>query len=165
VPDRLLSEVSARDLLTLFGRVLDELRARQVVRSSNNPIADYAELLVARALGLTLLPRTPVGCDARDSQGYRYEIKARRVAKLGASTQIGVLRDLSECHFDYLVGVLFDADCSVRQACLVPHDAIARIARYRRHVNGWMLHLRPSLWADADVRDLTLQLRVAQDAM
>lgn len=163
--DQTLNEVSSRDLLMLHGRVLDELRARQVVRSSNNPIADYAELLVTRALGLTLLPRSHVGCDARDLQGLRYEIKARRVTTLGASTQLSVLRDLSECHFDFLVGVLFNADCSVKQACRIPHGVISKIARYRRHVNGWVVNLRPALWANIDVRDVTRQLRVAQDSM
>jgi hypothetical protein len=38
-----LDMLSDRELLVLYGRVLDTLRSRGTTRSVNNPIADYAE--------------------------------------------------------------------------------------------------------------------------
>lgn len=39
------------DLFTLYGFILDELTAREVVRTRNQPLADHAEWLVQHALG------------------------------------------------------------------------------------------------------------------
>ena len=46
-----LGSLSSRALLGLHYAVLAQLRTNEVVRSSNSPIADYAELLVQRAYG------------------------------------------------------------------------------------------------------------------
>jgi hypothetical protein len=46
--DLKLEVLSTRELLSLFARILEELRRRKVVRSSNNPVADYTEWLVAK---------------------------------------------------------------------------------------------------------------------
>ena len=43
------------ELLALYARILDGLLARGVVRSTNNPVADYSEYLTARALNLRLV--------------------------------------------------------------------------------------------------------------
>ena len=153
-----------RELLALFAQVLEELRSRGAVRTSNNPVADYAESLAARALSLTLLPRSNTGCDATDGEGKRYEIKSRRVTRHNGSTQLSVLRGLDLCHFDYLVGVLFNADFSVLRACLVPHDVVTRLATYRKHVNGWIFLLQPPVWNDPQVRDLTQLFVDAENA-
>ncbi len=80
-------KLTTRDLLSIFTNVIEELRQRGVTRSSNNPVADYVEYLVARAFSLTLLRGSSKGCDAVDSRGKRYEIKARRLTKYNSSTQ------------------------------------------------------------------------------
>ncbi len=36
--------MSASDLLQTYCDVMDELRKREILRSSNNPVADYSEL-------------------------------------------------------------------------------------------------------------------------
>jgi hypothetical protein len=159
-----LRTVSMRDLLSLFGGLMDELRRREVVRSSNNPVADYAEFLVARALRLKLLRSSNTGCDAVDSNGKRYEVKGRRVTKHNPSTQLSVIRQLDSCHFDFLAGVLFDEDFSILRACLVPHEAVRRMATYSKHQNGWILHLRSSLWEQDGVREITQGIRDAQSS-
>ena len=41
-------------LLQCFADILDELKERRIVRTRNNPVADYAEWLVTRQLGLSL---------------------------------------------------------------------------------------------------------------
>jgi hypothetical protein len=67
-----LHNLSVPRLLELFGQILEELRQRGVVRSSNNPICDYAEWLVARSMGLSLESNSQKGYDATDPNGIRY---------------------------------------------------------------------------------------------
>jgi hypothetical protein len=158
-----LEQASTRELLTLFARVLDQLRDREVVRSGNNPVADYCESLVVRALKLNRLGGSNKGCDAvDDSNGKRYEIKGRRITKYNPSTQLSVIRELDSCHFDYLVGVLFDDNFTVTHACCVPWEVVQHCAKPRKHVNGWIMHLTPSVWEQPGVRDITAELKKAQ---
>ena len=49
------AKAGPEDLLALYARIVDELIDQKVVRSSNNPVADYSEYLTARAFGLTLV--------------------------------------------------------------------------------------------------------------
>jgi hypothetical protein len=144
-----------RDLLSLFASVMEELRRREVVRSSNNPVADYTEWLVARSLSLKLRPGSSTGFDAEDKDGKKYEIKGRRLTAHNGSTQLSAIRGLELRHFDYLVGVLFEPDFTVKRACMVPHDEVVRAATYRKHVNAWILHLKPSIWSQPGVQDVT----------
>ena len=156
------SSLSTRQLLALFAESVEELRRRGVVRSSNNPLADYTEWLVCRGLSLSQLPGSSTGCDAIDAAGKKYEIKSRRLTKHNASTQLSAIRGLDLQHFDYLVGVLFEPDFSIRRACVLPHDAVVRSAVFRKHVNAWILYLKPSVYDAADARDVTKALRNVQ---
>lgn len=158
-----LEGLATRRLLELFSQLLDELRRRRAIRSSNNPVADYTEAVVATALGLDLVPKSTTGYDAKDSEGRRYEIKGRRLTRQNLSTQLSVIRGLELNHFSFLAGVLFNEDFSVARACLVPHDVVMRLAVYRKHVNGWVLHLRPNVWNEPEVLDITERVRAAQE--
>jgi hypothetical protein len=59
---------------------------------------------------------------------------------------------------------LFHEDFSVARACLVPRKVVTTLAVYRQHVNGWILHLRPKLWDEPGVCDITERVRAAQEA-
>ena len=154
--------MNSSDESTLYARVLEHLRERDV-RSSNNPLADYCESLVVRALKLSRLNCSNKGCDARDAtKDQRYEIKGRRITRHNPSTQLSAFRDLDSCHFDYLIGVLFDEDFTVTKSCSVPWKIVQASAIHRQHVNGWIMHLRPSVWEQPGVRDITSELQKAQ---
>jgi hypothetical protein len=150
-----LKTYSTQELLALFSRVLAELRQRGTIRSTNNPVADYAEYLVAQAFSLTLAQKSTTGYDAVDAFGHRYEIKGRRLTKDNRSRQLSAIRMLDRQHFSYLAGVLFHEDFSVHRACLIPYETVKQIAVYRSHVNGWILHLRDNVWEIHDVKDIT----------
>ncbi|MEX1243678.1 MAG: hypothetical protein WEB59_00640 [Thermoanaerobaculia bacterium] len=160
-----LNKLGTAELLKLFAEVLDELRTRRVIRSTNNPVADYTEQLVACALSLELRTKSTTGFDAVDSAGRRYEIKGRRPTSRNRSTQLSAIRGLEQKHFDFLAGVLFNEDFTVASACLIPHDVVARLAKYRAHVNASILHLRPGLWSEPGVQDISAQVRAAQPAV
>lgn len=147
------------ELLSLHGAVLDELKSRGVVRSKNNPTGDYAEWLVSARLGLALETNSAKGFDATDSQGLRYQIKGRRVTPDNPSTQLGVIRNLDGRDFDFLVAVVFDRDWTVLRAAKIPHGVVGTLASFRPHVNGHVMHLRPTILDVQGVEDISAVLR------
>ena len=144
-----------RELLQYYVDILDELRKRAIVRTANSPIGDYTEWLVARTLNLTLSGNSTAGYDATDTEGTRYQIKARRVHLANPSRQLSVIRNLEAQKFDYLIAVIFNHDFSVQHAVKIPHGVITEYASYRRHVNGHILHIRGAILTDNCVEDLT----------
>ena len=64
--------------------MVDELLSQGVVRSTNNPVADYSEYLTSRAFGLTLVASSSIGED-----DVRYQVKARRLTARNTSRQLG----------------------------------------------------------------------------
>src|SRR5688572_24327542 len=149
-------------LLVQYGDILEELRKRQVVRSSNNPAADYAEGLVAKALGLTLVAGSSKGHDAVSSDKQRYQIKCRRITAHNKSRQLSQMRNMKGDPFDFLVGVLFAHDFSVMRAAIVPIAVVLERATYVAHTNSWRFLLRDEIWAIPGVEDITLTIREAQ---
>jgi hypothetical protein len=161
--DSTLGSLSILQLLAVHARVLGELRTRGVLRTTNNPVADYAELLVCRALSLIPAPNSEKGHDATDADGKRYEIKARRQTKESRPTRFSAIRGLEEGHFDFLVAVLFTEDFRVHRAAMLTREAVAQRAFWQKHVNGWILPLGESLWYDESAQDVTARIRGAQD--
>lgn len=149
-----LEQLRDREVLALHSRVLDELRRRGLTRTANNPVADLAESIAARALNLTLAEKSTTGFDARDQDGLRYEIKARRQTPMSKPTHFSAIRGLEGQHFDRLVALLFDEDYSVVRARLLPFEAVKRLARFKPHVNGSVLYLR-DVWAASDAKNIS----------
>lgn len=155
-------EMSVRDLLATYSQILHELRERGVVRTANNPVGDYAEYLVAAALGLALSPNSSSGCDAVGPDGLRYEIKSRRLAIGSRPSRFSAIRQLEAAHFDYLIAVVFEDDFAVSRAVKIPRVAVQRLCFWQQHVNGWILPAHDSVWNDAEVIDVTKMLKSAQ---
>lgn len=150
---------SVRDLLSMHSAILDELKHRGVVRSQNNPTGDYAEWLCADKLRLTLEMNSAKGFDATDSQGIRYQIKGRRVTPDNPSTQLGVIRNLTDHHFNFLLAVIFDANWQIARAAKIPYKTVGQLATYRAHQNGHIMHLRPTVFDVPEVEDVTALMR------
>ena len=155
-----ISTASVAKLLRAYCDVLAELRKRNLIRSTNNPVADLAETLVALALKLSLVVGSTAGYDATDADGKRYEIKGRRITKENKSRQLSFIRGLDKGHFDFLVGVLFNEDFTIFRACLLSRITVEKLAKYVAHVNGWRLVLADSVWEETGVADLTEPLRL-----
>jgi hypothetical protein len=153
-----IGTMSAGDLLRSFALIVEELRRRKLVRSSNNPVADVTELLVAKALDLTLVANSSAGHDAVDSSGARYQVKGRRLTAHNTSRQLSFIRNLDGKPFDYLVGVLYDADFSIKRACVVPFDIVCQRCAFVKSVNGHKFMLRDDVWNEPTVRDLTQEI-------
>jgi hypothetical protein len=132
------------------------------MRSSNNPVADYTEYIVADALSLHREQNSKAGFDGTDNQNNRHEIKARRLTQYNRSTQLSAIRNLDRHHFDFLAGVLFEEDFEIRRACLVPWQTVQSRCKYQQHTNSSRFCLNPGLWDEPGVADITEQVRSAQ---
>jgi hypothetical protein len=150
--------LTSHQLLQLHSQILDELTKRGVVKTKNNPIGDYAEWLVATSLGCVLQTNSTAGYDAIDKEGYRLQIKARRITVSNKSRQLSAIRNLDGNGFDYLVAVIFDEGYGVKMALKIPHQIIKDYAKYSEHINGHILHLRGSMLSDLRIEDITCRL-------
>ncbi len=144
-----LQDFEDDELLRLYGSLMIELRRRKLVRSNNNPVSDYAEKLVCEKLGLSLAGKSSKGYDAIDEEhGTRYQIKARRLTRHNDSRQLGVIRNLDEALFDYLIGVIFDEAFTPIEIWKIPRNTIKKYAKYSPHQNGHILILANEVLAD-----------------
>jgi hypothetical protein len=155
-------DLTNRELLVLYGKVLDTLRARGTTRSANNPVADYAEGLCKVALNLKLADKSTPGYDGTNPSGHKIEVKARRITKENGSRQLSAIRGIDSQHFDYLAGVLFNADFSVMKGCLIPYDAVKQHGKHTAHTNSHRFLLRDSVWSLPGVKDITEVLQSAE---
>jgi hypothetical protein len=153
-----ISVATHTDLLQLYDEILCELRTRKILRSSNNPVADYAEWLAARALGLKLEGKSSTGFDGICQQGKRYEVKGRRRTPENNSAQLSAIRGLDKCHFDFLVGIVFKKDFTIDYAGLVPYAVVVERSVYRAHTNAWILQFKRDILNDTRVQDITKRI-------
>lgn len=158
-----LKTYSVPDLLLLFSGVLTELRGRGIVRSANNPVADYAEWLVAQAFGYELAGRSSAGYDAVALDGALYQVKGRRQTRENPSRQLSFIRgfDGDTDPFDYLIGILFNEDFTIWKAAQVPVAVVRKHSTWIARVNGWRFMLRDSVWELPGVVDVSGPLRRA----
>jgi len=136
------------DLLALWSSVMQELRQRGVIRSSNNPIGDYGERLVADRLGLTLNTNSTAAYDAVAPDGTRYQIKSRRLLTPRASRQLGAVRNLEKDGFDHLIVVLLGPTFQLLELWRLPIDLVREHAVFRAHVNAHILQAQGAVLRD-----------------
>ena len=157
-----LVNTKTSDLFIQYSNIIDELIRRKVIRSTNNPVADYAEFLVSKSLKLDLVEKSTTGYDALDVDGVKYEIKSRRINSNNKSRQLSAIRGLDKNKFDFLAGILFSKNFTVLKACLIPINVVKELSVYREHVNAWIFYLRDSVWEQKSVKDITAELKKNQ---
>lgn len=148
-----LSSLTTRDLLRIWAGALRELRARDVVRTVNNPISDIAEQLVALHYGGERASFTQPGWDVLGPAGERLQVKALRLAGQRARRNLSVIRSSD---YDAVVAVVFDEEIRVIEALWIPRGAVEELFPHRAHVNGRIITLTAKLRADPRVRSIAL---------
>lgn len=156
-----LGVLTVSQLLSNYAANLEELRSRGVIRTANNPLSDYGELLFCRAFGWTLAGNSAAGHDAKCQNGIRYQIKARRITKHNGSRQMSALRNLDKDPFDHLAGVLVDSEFRVLKAILVPVDTVRSRSKHIEHTNSWKFMLTDDVWKLPGIVDVTEEIRRA----
>lgn len=154
-----LSTLTARELLAMHAHVADELLARRITRSYNNPTGDLAETLFCKAFGWNQAGKSCAHVDAIGSDGTKYQIKGRRITRLNKSRQLGALRDLDAGHFEFLAAVLFAEDYSILRAALIPRAVAVERSKFVKRTNSHRFLLEDDVWDAPGVRDVTDLLR------
>ncbi len=130
-----LKDMDEQTLLHLYSDLMDELRDRELIRSSNNPVADYAEKVAVETLHLERAGKEAKGYDAIDGH-IKYQVKGRRITRHNNSRQLGVIRNLDEKLFDFIVAIIFNEDFSIKEIWKIPHQFIKENSRYSKIQNG-----------------------------
>lgn len=139
------SSASNLELLGLYSELMEEFRRRDIIRTSNNPVADYAEKVAVERLSLKQVGKEEKGFDAVDTQGYRYQIKGRRITKHNSSRQLSVIRNLNERLFDYLIAVIFDEFFEIKEMWKIPYEFVKEHSRLSEHQNGHIFYAKPEI--------------------
>lgn len=157
-----ISQLTPSQLLALHARVADELRARGVTRSSNNPTGDLAEYLFCRAFGWDQACKSHPNVDAVGPDELRYQIKGRCIRRHNKSRQLSAIRDLDGAHFDFLAAILFAEDYSISRAALIPRSVVVERSAFVKRTNSHRFLLRDDVWSAPGVRDVTAELRAIE---
>lgn len=136
---------SDQQMLHLYRDLMEELRERQLIRTSNNPVADYAESVAVEALRFTRAPKEAKGFDATDDRGIKYQVKGRRITRHNNSRQLGVIRYLDEKLFSFVLAVIFDEDFSVKEIWKIPYKFVKENSKYSSLQNGHIFNANPNL--------------------
>lgn len=142
------------NLLRKYSFIMRQLRAAGILRSSNNPVADYAEYLVAKRLKLKLAPNSNKSVDAINPKTKtRYQIKSRRITEFSNSRQLGVIRSLD---FDFVIAVIFKENFEISEVYKIPKKIILKYARFSKHQNGYILILFGAILKDKNLKKIKI---------
>ncbi len=129
-----------------------------MVRTENAPAGDYAEFLVATALGGHLAPNSEKSYDVL-ADGVRFQVKARVVSDPPRAGQLQLSTFRSFDFDEAIIVLLDDHDYAVRQAVRLPVEELQAVAVRDQHVNGYRVHARPALMASPHAVDISALLR------
>lgn len=146
-------------LLRTYRSVLGELKRREIVRTSNAPTGDLAELLVAKAFDGELAPNSEKSFDVWTRDGRRIQVKARVVARdAPGERQLSTVRSWG---FTHLAVVLFGPDYSITRAALIPVAVAQGAASEDGYVGGSRIMASDALLEGPDVEDVTDRIAAA----
>jgi hypothetical protein len=149
------------ELLALWSAVMRKLHDRGVIRSSNNPVGDYCEGLVAAHFDVDVQPPSTKGYDVLAS-GVRYQVKGRRTTPRSKPSHYSPIRDLEDRQFDYVIAVHLDEDFAVSASYLVTWEAVKRLSQPSAHLRGVRLpFIRGARVHEDGVSEINLKLPVA----
>jgi len=158
--DRPLRATPTPQLLGDYARILSELRARGVVRTSNAPLGDYAEYVALSVYGGELAPNSAKSFDLTASDGRTVQVKARTLSQTTSPSAVfSVFRS-----FDFDVASLLVLDSrsyALLWAREMTPEAVRNAARWSPHVNGHLLRMSV---AERDGTDVTARYAAVMNA-
>lgn len=143
-----LAKKSNAQIVALYGEVMSELRDRGIVRSSNNPIADMAETVIADYFGVTPEPPNQKAYDVKTKDGKRIQVKALRRTR-STRRNLSAIRSLE---FDQLAVVIFERDMTLIEALTIPVAAVRDHMGWSTSWNANRLSITRKLLADPRVQ-------------
>jgi hypothetical protein len=152
-----IGALATGELLRLYGGILDELRARGVVRSRNAPAGDLAETLAMIVYNGTLAPQSEKSWDVLAADGTKVQVKCRVLA----TGKAGAFSPFRSDGFDLCVFVVLDPGYEVVSATELPVAEVYAIAREVAWVNGVRVTSAQDLLARPGAIDRTVQFAAA----
>jgi hypothetical protein len=159
MPDRLLElnqllrDMNDAELAKTWARCMRMLRVRDLVRTANTPVGDYAERVCCDLFGLERKGFSEKSVDAVDAEGVRYQIKGRRLTPENRSRQLSAIRDIEQEPFDVLLAVFFNEDLDVQEIWSIPCEVVKE-ASFVARTNSTRFVLTQERRNDPRVRQL-----------
>jgi hypothetical protein len=151
--DALLAEMSDDEVAKTWARSMRELRRRDLIRTANTPVGDYAERICCERFDLSRKGFSEKSVDALGQDGTRYQIKARRLTPENPSRQLGAIRDVNADPFDILLAVFFNEDLDLQEIWSIPCEVVGE-AEFIARTNSTRFVLSPKVQKDARVSRL-----------
>lgn len=147
------SKRSTRQLLRDWASIMAELRERDVIRTSNNPIADLAEALVHEQFGGERGSFNQAGWDVKTASGERLQVKAMRRLPTGKRRNLSPIRDEN---YDAVIAVIFNENFEVESALRMSRELVEKLFPHRAYVNGRVISITKKLLANPEVEPIDL---------
>ncbi len=151
--EKLLADLTDEELAKAWARCMRVMKDRDLVRTANTPVGDYAERVCASRFNLDRAGFSEKSIDAIDEHGVRYQIKGRRLTPENRSRQLGAIRDVADGPFDVLLAVFFDEDLDVEEIWSIPCEVVKEAA-YVARTNSTRFVLTQARRADPRVKRL-----------
>jgi len=129
------------------------LRERDVIRTSNNPIADIAEALVHKHFGGERGSFNQPGWDVKTPSGERLQVKAMRRLLAGKRRNLSPIRDRN---YDAVIAVIFTENFEVESALRMSRELVEELFPHRAYVNGRIISITRKLQANPEVEQIDL---------
>ncbi|MDQ3612451.1 MAG: hypothetical protein M4D85_12780, partial [Actinomycetota bacterium] len=142
------SSRTARELLADWAAIMRQLRARDIIRTNNNPIGDIAEAVVALHYGGQRGSFSQAGWDVLLPDGERLQVKALRLVGASGRRNLSPIRDAD---YDAVIVVIFDEDFRVTEGLRIERPTVEQLFPHRAHVNGRIITVTQKLRAHPDV--------------
>lgn len=132
-----LAAATPRSLLATYASILAELRQREVVRTNDAPVGQYAEWLALEVLGGVLAPNSEKSYDLVDAAGRTIQVKARVLNKgTPGERQLSAFRSFD---FDVALVLLFDGSYGIAHAVELTSDQVRSLSTFHNYVNAYRL--------------------------
>lgn len=130
--DALFATLTDDELAKAWARCMRVMRKRDLTRTANTPVGDYAERIACDRLSLTRLGFSEKSIDALGPDGTRYQIKGRRMTPENKSRQLGAIRDVRSVLFDVLLALFFNEDLDLVEMWSIPCEVVQEAAYVER---------------------------------
>ena len=129
--DALFATLTDDELAKAWARCMRAMRKRDLTRTANTPVGDYAERIACDRLSLQRMGFSEKSVDALGPDGTRYQIKGRRITE-NRSRQLGAIRDIGSEPFDVLLALFFDEDLDLIETWSIPCEVVQEAAYVER---------------------------------
>ncbi len=114
-----IDELKVKELLIRYRNLLNDLHKTGVIRTSK-VVSDYGEYVVCKLLNLNRSDsKVQKGFDAIDSDGVKYEIKARKETSWHTPNLFRVTKKQLETS-DFIIYIEFDDNWEIKKLLKIP---------------------------------------------